>query len=125
MRHHVRHDATEIADARGANLRDRVVDDLLEFVLGERRRHELLEDGQFLLFARRLLLAAAPAKGLRGLESALALALEHLQLLVIVERPLELLLGRAQAGQDQAQRVPPRLVARDHRLLELLLETHD
>ena len=55
----------------------------------------------------------------------LALALEHLQLLVLGQRPLQLLLGRAQAGEDQAQRVAALGVARAHRLLELVLDLGD
>ena len=38
----------------------------------------------------------------------LPLALQHLELLLVVQRPLQLLLGRAQAGEDQPQRVAPR-----------------
>ena len=55
----------------------------------------------------------------------LALALEHLQLLVVGERPLQILLGRAQAREDQAQRVAALVVAREHRLLHLVLELRD
>src|SRR5437667_248131 len=78
LRHHVRHDAAEVAHARRADLCDRVVDDLLELVLGERLGHELLEHRQLSLFSERLLLAATAPEGLRRLEPALALALEHL-----------------------------------------------
>src|SRR6266487_4309516 len=78
LRHHVRHDAAEVAHARRADLCDRVVDDLLELVLGERLGHELLEHRQLSLFSKRLLLAATAPEGLRRLEPALALALEHL-----------------------------------------------
>src|SRR6266487_4143102 len=78
LRHHVRHDAAEVAHARRADLCDRVVDDLLELVLGERLGHELLEHCQLSLFSKRLLLAATAPEGLRRLEPALALALEHL-----------------------------------------------
>src|SRR5438477_446718 len=69
--------------------------------------------------------AAAAAERLRRLEPALALPLEHLQLLVIVQGPLQLLLRRAETGEDQAKSVPARLVARDHGLLELVLEARD
>ena len=55
----------------------------------------------------------------------LALPLQHLELLVLRERPLELLLGRAQARQDQAESVAPILVAREPRLLELVLDAGD
>src|SRR5437773_838353 len=78
LRHHVRHDAAEVAHARRADLCDRVVDDLLELVLGERLGHELLEHCQLSLFSKRLLLAATAPEGLRRVEPALALALEHL-----------------------------------------------
>ena len=87
--------------------------------------HELLQHRELLLFAEGLLLPAGPAEGLGGLETAFALALEHLQLLVVVQGPLQLLLGRAETGEDQAQRVAARLVTRDHRLLQLVLEPRD
>src|SRR6185437_4045702 len=56
--HHVGHHAAHVAHARGLVLGDRVVDDPLEVLLGERRRHELLEDGELTLLLGRLLLAA-------------------------------------------------------------------
>ncbi len=62
-----------------------------------------------------LLGAAAGAERLRRLDAALALALEDLKLLVVVQRALELLLGAAEAVEDQPQRVAARVVARAHR----------
>src|SRR5439155_20405384 len=111
--------------ARRAVLGDRVVDDLLQLVLGERLRHELLEHRELSLLGRRLLLAAAAAEGLRRLDTALALALQHLQLLLVGERPLQLLLGRAKAREDQPQRVPPLGVPRERRLFQVLLQAGD
>ena len=70
----------------------------------------------------RLLVAAGRVEGLRGLDPPLALALEHLELLVVGQRPLEVLLGRAQAREDQAQRVAALGVARERRLLDVLLD---
>src|SRR5262249_24121758 len=55
----------------------------------------------------------------------LPLALQDLQLLLVRERTLELLLGRAQAGDDQAERVAPVGVARERRLLEVVLHARD
>ena len=59
MRHHVGHHAAEVAHARGAVLRDRIVDDLLELVLRQRLRHELGQHSELALLRRCLLLAAA------------------------------------------------------------------
>src|SRR5262249_5598017 len=92
LRHHVGHHPPHVAHSRGLVLCDRVVDDLLELVLGERRRHELLEDRELALLLLGLLLPAGGAERLGGLEPALALALEHLELLVVGERALEILL---------------------------------
>src|SRR5690348_13691024 len=44
LRHHVGHHATQVGHARGTHLGDRIVDDLLDLILGERLGHELLED---------------------------------------------------------------------------------
>src|SRR5262245_43925577 len=90
--HDARHDPPHVADARRADLGDDVVDDLLELLLGHRLRHELLEDLEFVLLVLRLLLAACTAERLGSFEPALALTLEHLELLVVRERALELLL---------------------------------
>ena len=125
LRHHVGHHAAEVGHARGADLCDRVVDDLLDLVLGERLGHELLEDRELALLGRRLLLAAAVAERLRRLDALLPLALEHLQLLVVGERALQLLLGALERVDDQAERVAPLGVAREHRLLDLVLDRRD
>src|SRR5262249_53543253 len=53
------------------------------------------------------------------------LPLQHLQLLLFREGPLQVLLGRTQAVQDQAQRVATRGIAREHRVLHLTLEPLD
>src|SRR6202011_1347350 len=123
--HHVCHHAAEIAHARRPDLRDRVVDDLLELFLGERCRHELLQHRELVLLAPRLLLSPRAAIGLRGFEPPFAFPLEHLQLLVVVERALQFLLGGAEAGEDQPQRVATVLLTGDHRLLELVLQARD
>src|SRR5215212_3740339 len=125
LRHHVRHDTAEVTETRRAVLGDRVVDDLLELVLAERLRHELGQHLELEALRVRLLLAPRGAKRLLGLGPALALALQHLELLLVVQRPLELLLRRAQAVQDQAQRVAPLGVALPHRLLQLALDSRD
>ena len=101
LRHHVRHHPTHVADVRRARLGDRIVDDPLEIVLGERSRHELLQDRKLRFLLQRLLLPAAGAKRLGSLAAPLPLSLQHLQLLVLGERPLQVLLGRTQAGEDQ------------------------
>src|ERR1044072_7872402 len=118
----VGHPPADVAHARGADLGDRVVDDLLELLLRERLGHELLEHGELALLALGLLLTAPGPECLGRLGALLPLALQHLQLLVVVQRPLQVLLRRAQAGQDQPQRVATVRVARGHRLLELALQ---
>ena len=63
-----------------------------------------------------------------GLDPLLPLALQHLQLLVLVQRALELLLSALKAGEDQAQRVAARGVPLAHRApragLDLGDQTH-
>src|SRR5439155_26149198 len=59
------------------------------------------------------------------LQPPLALALEHLELLVLAPRTLELLLRRPQARQDQPQRVAPRGIPLLHRGRQRLLEPGD
>src|SRR5215216_921355 len=125
LRHHVRHHPADVAHAGRTHLGDCVVDDLLELFLGQRRGHELLEHRELALLAFGPLVAAGLAERLRGLGSALPLPLQHLELLVVVQRPQQLLLRRAQACQDQPQRVAPLRVACRHRLLELVLQTRD
>src|SRR4051794_3283860 len=125
LRHHVRHHPAEVAQARRAVLRDRVVDDVLDLVLAQRLGHELLEDVELVLLVLGLLLAPGRMVGVGGLEALLSLALEHLQLLVLRQRPLQLLLGRLQTREDQPERVAAIRVAREHRVLHLLLEIGD
>ena len=100
-RHHVGHHATDVAQRRRADLGDDVVDDLVELVLGERLRHELLEHLELEVLLVGLLLAAGGLERLERLDALLPLALQDLQLLVLGERALQLLLGRAQAREDQ------------------------
>ena len=107
------------------DLRDDVVDDLLDLLLGHRLRHELLEDLELVLLVLGLLLATRRAKCLGRLAAALALALEHLQLLVVGERTLKLLLRTLERVQHEAQRIAPILVAREACLLELALDAGD
>ena len=88
-------------------LGDRVVDDPLELFLGERLGHELLEHRELALLLRRLLLAARASRNASAASMPLlALALEHLQLLVLGERALQVLLGRLEArrGSGAARR---------------------
>src|SRR6185312_11014946 len=59
LRHHVGHDAAEVGHARRPHLGDDVVDDLLDLLFAERRRHELLEDRELSLLGLGLLLAPA------------------------------------------------------------------
>ena len=63
--------------------------------------------------------------GLRGFDTTLALALQHLQLLVLGQRPLQLLLGALQRVDDQAERVATLGVSRAHRLLDLVFDRCD
>src|SRR3954464_6586755 len=77
LRHDIGHHSTEVGHARRPDLRDRVVDDLLDLVLAERRRHELLEDRELALLGLGLLLAAPCTERFRRLDAALALALQH------------------------------------------------
>src|SRR6185295_7382612 len=72
-----------------------------------------------------LLVAPRRPEGLRSLDALLALALEHLQLLVLRERTLQLLLGALEAREDQAQGVAPRGVPLAHCILELRLDLCD
>src|SRR3954471_15973425 len=125
LRHDVGHHAAEVAHRGGAVLGDRVVDDLLELVFGQRLRHELLEHRELALLRSRLLVAAAATESLGRLDAALPLALQHLQLLLVGERTLKLFLRRAQARQDQAQRVAAVGVARQRGLLEVVLHPRD
>src|SRR4029079_7244877 len=71
------------------------------------------------------LLAAGGAERLGGLDALLSLALEHLKLLALVERALQLLLGGTQRGQHEAERVHTLLVALLHRLGEVFLDLGD
>src|SRR5919204_161781 len=123
--HHVGHHAAEVAHARGAVLGDRVVDDLLQLVLGERLGHELLQHGELLLLRGGPLLVAARTERLRCLDPLLLLTLEHLQLLLVVQLALQLLFGGAQVGEDQPQRVAAQAVPRAHRLGQLVLDPVD
>src|SRR2546423_13026132 len=125
LRHHVGHDATEVAHARRTDLGDRAVDNLLQLVLFELLRHELLQDEQLRLLGLGLLGPLAGAKRLGRLDSSLSLALEDLKLLVVVERALELLLRAPEARKQQPQRIAPIVLARPHRLAQLVLESLD
>src|SRR5712691_394500 len=78
LRHHVRHHPAEVPHARRADLGDRAVDDLLELLLGELLRHELLQDDELALLGLGLLLTPPRAERLRRLDPPLALTLEHL-----------------------------------------------
>src|SRR4029078_12883776 len=72
------------------------------------------------------LLGPAPlAKRLRCLRAPLALALEHLQFFVLLQRALHVLLGCPQGGERHAQRVRSLLIAGAHRSLELVLDLCD
>src|SRR5918992_404577 len=125
LRHDVGHHAPEVSQRRRPRLRDRVVDDPLELFLPERLGHEFLDDGQLSLLEVGPLVAPAAPEGLRGLSAPLALALQHLQLLVLLQLAPELLLRRPQRGQRQPQRARPLLVARAHRVLELPFDASD
>src|SRR4051812_13847407 len=120
LRHDIGHHATEVGHARRPDLRDGVVDDLLDLILAEGLGHELLEDLELALLGRGLRLAAAGAEGVCRLDSPLALALQHLQLLVLGERPHQLLLGVLQRVQDQAESVATLRIACAHRLFDLV-----
>src|SRR3972149_1592909 len=119
------HDASHVADVRSADLGDDVVDDLLDLLFGERLGHGLLENLELLLLVFCLLLPPAGSERLGGLEPALALALEHLQLLVVGKRPLKLLLCGLKRVEDQAERGAGILVASETCRLELLLDPLD
>src|SRR6266542_1850684 len=125
LRHHVGHHAAEVGHARRPYLGDRVVHDLLDLVLGEWLGHELLEDRELALLGRGLLLAAAGTEGLGRLDAPLALALKHLQLLVLGKRPLQLLLRALERVEDQAERIAALGVPLLHRLLQLRLDGVD
>ena len=94
-------------------------------VLGERLGHELLEDRELGLLRLRAVLPAAGAERLRRFDAALALALEHLQLLLLGKRALQLLLGVLERVEDEPERVPALGVAGLHGLLQLHLDCLD
>src|SRR5262249_50103597 len=123
--HDIGHDAAEVAQARCAVLGDRVVDDRLELVLRQRLGHDPLEHVHLVLFLLGLLPAARRTVGLDRVQPVLALALQDLELLVLVQRPLDFLLRRPQRAQDQPQRVAALGVAFLHRVLQLGLEARD
>src|SRR3954463_10916984 len=125
LRHHVGHHSAEVPQRRRACLRDRVVDDLLDRVFRHRFRHELLDDGELTVLLVGLLGPVALAKRIRRLPASLALALEHLQLLVLLERPLHVLLGGPERRERHAQGVRALLVAGAHRSLQLVLDLCD
>src|SRR5215469_4167683 len=83
LRHHVGHHAPEVGHARRPHLGDDVVDDLLDLVLGERLRHELLEDVQLALFRLGLFFAPSGAERLGRLDAPLPLPLQNLQLFLL------------------------------------------
>src|SRR5439155_14933727 len=123
--HDACHHPAQVPDTRRSDLGDDVVDDLFELLLGERLRHELLENLELVLLVLGALLPAARAEGLRSLDPPLALALEDLQLLVLGQRPLQLLLRVTQRVQDQAQSVAAIVVAGEPRRFQLLLDALD
>ena len=110
---------------RRADLGDHVVDDLLELVLGELVGHELLDHSELELLAVRLLLAPRGVERLHRLDALLALALQYLERLLLRERALQVLLGRAERVQDEGKRVAARVVAGAARVLELTLDLRD
>ena len=87
--------------------------------------HELGKHAQLRLLALGLLGAPARAERLCGLEATLALALEHLELFVVVQRTLKLLLRPSEAGEQEPQRVAPLVVPGAHRIAKLRLEPRD
>src|SRR5690242_2072229 len=125
LRHHVGHHTAEIGHASRPHLGDDVVDDLVDLVLGQRLRHELLEHVELALLRGGLLLAPAGPECLGGLDPALPLALQHLELLSLAQRPLQLLLRALERMEDQAQRVAALRVARAHRILQLVVDLLD
>ena len=72
-----------------------------------------------------LLLATGLLERLHRLDALLALALEHLQLFVLGQGPLKLLLGVLERVDDQAQGIAALAVARQHRLLDSVLDRLD
>jgi hypothetical protein len=72
-----------------------------------------------------LLLAPAGAERVGRLDAPLPLALEHLELLLLAQRPLQLLLRVLERVEDQAQRVAALRVARAHRILQLVVDLLD
>src|SRR4029079_6054739 len=80
---------------------------------------------QLVLLVVGLLLAASGTERLGCFDAPLPLALEDLQLLVLRERPLELLLRSLQGIEEKAQSVPAVLVARESGRLELVLDAGD
>src|SRR4029453_18173199 len=73
----------------------------------------------------RAFLVARVAVGVSRLDPLLSLALQHLELLLVVQLPLELLLRRAEVRQAQPERVTARRVPLAHRGRELVLDSRD
>ena len=63
------------------HLRDRVVDDRLELLLGQRLGHELLDHVELVLLGLRAFLVPGVAERLGRLDPLLSLALQNLELL--------------------------------------------
>src|SRR5215212_7883684 len=104
------HDLAHVAEARGAGLLDRRVDQARELLVGELRRQVALDQLRLPLLRVGATLASALAERRRGLESPLTLAPQHRQL--VVPAPLRVLL---EGVRDEAQRAHPLALAGLHR----------
>src|ERR687891_3021870 len=117
--HHLAH----LARRAGARLGDGVADDGIELLVRELRRQVRGDDLGLALLGGRGIGAAAVAVGLGGLEAALVLTLEHLDLVaaIVLGRLLEL-------GHDQTKRVHALALAGLHGVprvpLHLLQQRH-
>jgi pimeloyl-ACP methyl ester carboxylesterase len=125
LRHHVGHHPPELTQVRRADLGDHVVHDLLELFLGQLLGHEFLEDRELGLFLVGRLGPVARAKRLGRLDAPLALALQHLELLVLAQLALQILLRRAQRREQKAQRIAARVVPREARLSQFVFHPFD
>ena len=107
LRHHQRHDLAHLLRRGGAGLGDDVADDRAQLLVGELLGQVGLDHLGLALLGLGEVVAAGVAVGLGGLEPALALALEHVDLVAAV-----VLLGLLQLVGDQAQRAGALAVAR-------------
>ena len=126
LRHHRGHDLAHVSLRRRPGLRDRVLDDAAQLVVAHLLRQILVDDLCLTLLGAGQVLAARVAVGLGRLEPALALALQHRDLVDLLLA--RLLGGLLQLAREHAQRAGPLTVTGFERsagvALDLLEDCH-